>query len=90
MAYSRWSDSDWYIFWHLSKAKRKEDELLAVWHVRGEKLPTYTYSKIAEMLKNNDLSRIPGYKPEDHDFLVGIFKKWVAIIDRQYEQERDS
>jgi len=73
-------------FWHLSKAKRKEDELLAVWYVRAKKLPTYTYSEVMEMMRKDDLSRIPGYKPEDHDFLVDIFKKWVAVVDEWYER----
>ncbi|RLJ01286.1 MAG: hypothetical protein DRP11_04640 [Candidatus Aenigmatarchaeota archaeon] len=92
MAYSRWSFSDWYVFWHTSNARRKEDELLAVWHVGVDEdsLPVYRYMDVVAMLTANDLSRIPGYKPEDHDFLVGIFKKWVADVDKWYEQERDS
>lgn len=36
MAYTRWSDSDWYIFWMASSREQvhsKNDERLAIWHV---------------------------------------------------------
>jgi hypothetical protein len=46
MSYSRWSDSDWYIFWRASDAKKADDEVLAIWHVGDQKLPNYSYADL--------------------------------------------
>ena len=89
MAYARWSWSDWYIFWHASDAKRKEDEILAVWHVGSEDCPTYNYREVKEMLRNNDFSTIEGYSPQDHIFLREIFEIWISDIDKWYQERGD-
>ena len=89
MAYSRWLCSDWYIFWHTSDAKRKEDEMLAVWYAGIEDLPVYKYIEIKEMLKKDDFSKIKGYTPKDHAFLREIFEEWIQDVDSWYQESDD-
>ena len=49
MAYYRWSSSNWYCFWMSSEAKRKEDELLALWY-NMEIQPTFTYEQLLDVV----------------------------------------
>lgn len=86
MSYSRWGGSDWYIFWHTSDAKRKEDEILAVWHASVETLPVYSYTSIKDMLTKDDFSEVLGYSPEDHNFLKRIFQRWIEDVDKAYRK----
>ena len=89
MAYSRWLCSDWYIFWHSSDAKKKEDEILAVWYARMEDFPVYKYTEIKEMLEKDDFSAIKGYTPKDHAFLREIFEAWISDVDKWYQESDD-
>ena len=86
MAYSRWLCSDWYIFWHASDAKKKEDEILAVWHAGISDLPVYKYTEIREMLAKDDFSEIKGYSSKDHAFLREIFEEWIRDVDEWYQE----
>ena len=47
MAYSRWSNSDWYIFWHTDSGKTKEEQVLAVWLAQGKHL-YFTYEELTD------------------------------------------
>ena len=49
MAYYRWVNSNWYCFWMSSEAKRKEDELLALWY-NMEIQPTFTYEQLTDIV----------------------------------------
>ena len=55
MAYSRWSDSNWYSFWVggiKPTPTRKEDEVLALWHDLGA-MPQFSYATL-KSLKDSD------------------------------------
>ena len=84
MAYSRWGYSDWYIFWHTSDAKKKEEEILAVWRADVEELPVYSYAVVKDMLAKDDFSDVLGYTPADHEFLRYIFQQWIRDVDEAY------
>jgi hypothetical protein len=49
MSYARWSDGDWYIFWHCSDSGSNRDEqALAIWYagMPWETFRSYTYKEI--------------------------------------------
>jgi hypothetical protein len=46
MGRSRWGESDWYIFWRASDAKKAGGEVLTIWHVGDQKLPNYSYADL--------------------------------------------
>jgi hypothetical protein len=47
MAYSRWSNSDWYIFWHTSSGDTGEEQVLAVWFYGGNQ-EYFTYKELID------------------------------------------
>lgn len=90
MAYSRWSYSDWYIYWHAGTTG--DEPMLVVWNANVDihSLPDpYLRSEIIEMLETDDLSRIPGYTPEDHNYLRRILKEWLDDIERYTQGSGD-
>ena len=79
MAYSRWSDSSWYIFWRASSNTRKEREELVVWHVEhaGEPGTTLTYKEVKKLLGTKGSTslaeldgKLPGYRLKAEPLLV--------------------
>ena len=85
MSYSRWAENcDWYIFWHTSDAKTKDEELLSVWHCGRDELPNYSYLDIKEYLRSENFTSIPGYEEKDRSFLKDCFEKFVGEVDGDY------
>jgi len=86
MAYCRWLEGDWYIFWHSSSAVKKQEELLAVWNVLDDTLPTFKYTEIKQFLKKPEtmVGKIPEYTPMYENYLLDIFKNFIADVDEIY------
>jgi hypothetical protein len=61
MSYCRWSDSEWYIFWHCDSGPTKEEQNLSVWYSM-DSLNQYTYQQIKTMLADGTFATIPGYE----------------------------
>ena len=70
MAYYRWSNSNWYIFWQSSDAGRKEDEQLALWY-NMDSNPTFTYGDL-EGIVNLETTK---------SFLYRNFKEEYASLE---------
>ena len=89
MAYLRWGYSNWYIFWHVSDAKQKEDELLAIWHVSDEGLPCFTYEELQDVDSIEDLRRLIGLDLSDEEYqeCLECVKAFVADVDENYAKE---
>ena len=86
MSYSRWICSDWYVFWHTSEAKRKEDELLALWHVSDERLPVFSYRDLRDINTAEDLRRLLGLNipVEDYEECLRYVKEWRQDVEKEY------
>ena len=85
MSYSRWLNSDWYVFWHTSKAKRKEDELLAIWHVSDKNLPIFTYSELKNVRNIEDLKNLLKLDIPDSEYeecLVYV-REWLKDVEEK-------
>lgn len=88
MAYLRWSYSNWYIFWAISGAKTKEEEVLAVWHVNDDTIPHFTYSELKGItlpkLKELLTLDIPD---EEYEEALKAIKIWLKEVDEEYQKE---
>jgi len=82
MAYLRWGDSHWYIYWESTRASRKEDELLAIWHTYA------SYKELGECkFKYEELKRI-GCMEELKHFLANKLSKstFKRITKKDWEE----
>jgi hypothetical protein len=89
MAYARWGAQElaYYIFWMISDAQRKEDEVLAIWHQtrRGYGPGSdFKYSEVQAMLERNDFSSVAGFETADADFLRANLLEFIADTDQHY------
>lgn len=78
MAYLRNSkDCEWHVF---DEGRAGESESrLAVWHKDHEaEGASYTVSMIQKMLKLDDYSSIPGYRPHHKRMLREAFEVWLG------------
>jgi hypothetical protein len=86
MSYSRWGESDWYIFWRASDAKKAGDETLAIWHVGDEKLPVYRYADLKadrETVWRDISSRVTPRGRAGFDRAVDAF---LTNVDEEYRE----
>lgn len=94
MAYSRWSTSNWYIFWLASSATRKQEEKLVVWHVdhAGEEGTTLAYPEVKKLVKRGRSlasldGRLPGYRRQAEPLLRECFRAFVESVDEHYAKK---
>lgn len=85
MSYERWTrHSDWYIY-RQSGLRRREDEILNVWHVTsspGQPNTEFHYAEVSEMLKLDDFSRIRGWSPSENDLLREALGAFIRDVDK--------
>jgi len=98
MAYSRYgSDSDWYVFWEVTKAdsdaaaaghpKPKEAEVLAIWHADYcASTPSFTYAQVRKMVTNDDFSSIPGFQESSRELLRTCTSEFIQDVDDKHNQ----
>ena len=48
MSYSRWHNSDWYIYGHINSGHKLENQILAVWHVKDDEMRLFSYVEVKE------------------------------------------
>ena len=58
MAYLRWLGSNWYVFWHSSDAKSKDEEILAVWYAGSKVFPVVPFKELKKVKNLEDLKEI--------------------------------
>jgi len=93
MAYVRWSPhSNWYIFWHTSDARRKEDELLAIWHVKDERAPLFTYRELEGIKTVEQLKDLLGLDIPDEEYEEALkyIEEWREDVEREYKKKEGS
>ena len=90
MAYLRWSFSDWYVFWHASKSKKIDEQLLAIWHAldvfKNNELKTFTYKQLKNVNSVDDLKELLKLDLPDRDYeeLLIAVKDWKDDIEKAY------
>lgn len=88
MAYSSFLNSNWYIFWAISDAKTKEEEVLAVWYANDETLPHFTYRELKGItlpkLKKLLALDIPD---KEYEEALKTIKIWLKEVDKEYRKE---
>ena len=61
MAYSRWYNSDWYVFWHVKPQRNTttniNDELLAIWHCDDTRAPVFSFKELKHIRSLNGLKK---------------------------------
>jgi hypothetical protein len=78
MAYIRYSaQSNWYVFGHAVDFGAEPQ--LAIWHRDHRSTgPFFSLSDVRSMVRSNDLTRIPGYDPGDHEQLIEAMHKFIV------------
>jgi hypothetical protein len=86
VAYLRYDRKcEWYIFWNSPRAKAKEQERVAVWHVDHRAGgPDFSYAEVREMLRADDFSRVPGFSQRDGELVRQALSEFVADVDGEY------
>ena len=87
MAYKRWGYSNWYIFWHTSDARTKEEELLAIWHVADKNAPVFSYADLKCIKTVDDLKALLNLNIPDDEYQEALqeIKFWLQDVERSYE-----
>ncbi len=88
MSYARWwRGSDWYIYRQSGGARRREDEVLSVWHASadpGEPGTEFRYPEVSEMLSRGDFSSIRGWSPSANPLLKEALRAFVKDVERDH------
>jgi len=87
MAYLRWSDSDWYIYWSSrSKDNELENQCLALWYIKSERQPLVSYSEIGDLNFEQFCNFVKKlYEGEELSELEDAYKayrKWIGEIKK--------
>lgn len=91
MSYSRWIDSEWYIFWNSSESNDidREGQSVAIWHVTSslgpEALFTASYPEVKAWLEEEDFSEIRGYEDEDFDLMSQCLTLFCEDVEDSYD-----
>ena len=98
MSYSRWSDGEWYTFWHTNEGVIENgklidkpnndagDQLLALWHLRDPTGPVYSFKQLTqdpESVFVDICSRIQGSIPNRHEF-NDIVSQFITDVQSVY------
>ena len=87
MSYSRWLNSDWYIF-------SSGDGTLSIWHAGEDKVPSFTYEEVkrmyeeddwAELFDNNDISAMT-----EKSVLIASVEAWFEDESKKNENDNFS
>ena len=83
MSYSRWSSSDWYIFWNADSGKTKEEQKLSVWNVNEPTnilRPHFSYEDVKYAYENKNWDFFCD-EPTEIDTLEQCLKEWLEEVD---------
>jgi hypothetical protein len=86
MVYSRWTDTDWYIFWSSQSGDTRESQKLAVDRFR-DKTQTLTLAEVEDMLSMATLDRWPDLAPHTIVWLKDRMRQWVADVQHKYPEK---
>ena len=88
MSYSRWGESNWYIFWSdasTTKNESKCDQVLAIWYAGSEYNNDYTYLQVLDMYETKNWSNIaPDMEIDDLYVLEHSLKRWLDNVEEDF------
>lgn len=93
MAYARWSDSDWYIFWNANSPKDRDSQMLSVWWTI-DKMHTWTYAELREFDLYEDELLISSIRltyecsVDDAIECIGHMRDFLQDVDNEFCNQR--
>ena len=81
MAYSRWVDSDWYIFWSTDSGTVPESQVLDVWHANGI-YKDFTYAELTDDSFNLE-KEFPSV--QSYSDAVESIKKFIVDVNKEFD-----
>ena len=90
MAYSRFYDSDWYIFWFAKECRSINHETVSICHVDDVSDYRYpTYSEVSKYLKDPVKNPLPiPIKEEDKDYVDSCLKRWQHNVRQKWGKKQ--
>jgi hypothetical protein len=85
MSYSRWSHSDWYIFWHCESGETKDEQVLAVWLAKG-KILNWSYGELLDMAVG-DIQKTYECDLETAEECMMFIKEFIDDVDDSWENK---
>lgn len=81
MSYSRWGDSNWYIFWSGSENEGEETintQQLSIWYAGSSFNPDFLYPEVVFMYETQNWSKLaPDMDIDEVDVLNRCVKQWI-------------
>lgn len=90
MAYSRWHNSKFYIYWVAGFTKHRNQERLAIWanESDAEQNKTFDFLRVKNILTNGDFSCITEFEESDREQLVQILSKWIEEVESKWPKRK--
>lgn len=88
MSYSRWGDSSqWYIFWHADSDDTKKGQLLSIWYIGDNELPSYSYEELKRDRQGvwDDIASRVGVLSQPEVFAECV-DDFLKAVDRQFSE----
>lgn len=89
MSYSRWSGSNWYIFWDAASSdeETRDGQGLAIWYVNDKALPSYSYRELKDDREKawHDIST--RLAPDDRETFDYSIERFLEDVDHEYPEE---
>jgi hypothetical protein len=90
MAYTRWSDSNWYSFHNCSSGEAKNEQVLSLWYVGAERLVDLYYEELVEMTPSllKQFYDTDILKEDIHEAME-IINWFIDDMDKEFQYEND-
>jgi hypothetical protein len=88
MAYSRWSNSNWYSFHNTSSGESKNEQILSLWYAGSERLNDFYYEELVDM-KVGLLKKCYDTEISKKDLAeaMGIIQTFITDMNSDFEYE---
>lgn len=85
MAYTRWSNSDWYSFWRSDSDPSKEGQVLALWYSL-DLCKDWTYSQLKDMSIEDITIEYAGVPHDQIVEAMDIIKRFIDDVDFEFQK----
>ena len=94
MAYCRWSNSNWYIFRHVSEDPtwKRNNQIIAIAHVNaandGNPFQKFKYPEVKKMLKTGSFKTLIDYLTGDEfAFIEETLQRFIDDVDADFGKQ---
>lgn len=90
MAYTRWSNSNWYSFHNCMSGKTKDEQVLSLWIAGGERLVDLYYEELVDMTPSllKQFYDVEIHEKDIHEAME-IIKRFIDDMDEEFQYEGD-